>query len=206
MRLIADNLACERGGRLVFTGLTFSLSAGDMLELRGANGSGKTTLLRLIAGLCDPAGGTLRLDPAPDDLTIGQVSHLIAHQDALKPALTVAENLAFWSAFLGGGLKGEDVEAGLAAFGLEPLRHTAAALLSAGQKHRASLSRLKLVHRALWLLDEPSLGLDARSVARLTGHIEDHLRAGGMVIATTHVDLGIAGARVFDLDGKGKTG
>jgi heme exporter protein A len=195
MKLVADNLACERGGRMVFHGLGFSLESGQLALLKGPNGSGKTSLLRLIAGLAEPAAGTLTLEGASGDLTPGQRAHLVQHLDAVKAALTVEENLAFWSDFLGGG----DVEAALAAFALERLRATPAAYLSAGQRRRLSLSRLALVPRPLWLLDEPSVGLDAASLVRLKSQILTQLAMGGLVVASSHVDIGVAASVEIDL-------
>jgi heme exporter protein A len=186
MRLSGENLTCERGGRSVFTGVRFSVSAGRMLQLTGPNGSGKSSLLRLIAGLNETAEGSLTLESGSADLTIGQQAHLIAHQEAVKSALTVHENLAFWRDFLGGG----DIAGALAAFDLARLSSYPAGLLSAGQKRRLALARLVLVPRVLWLLDEPTVGLDQASLARLVQVMAGHLGKGGMIIAATHVPLG----------------
>jgi heme exporter protein A len=195
MKLKADNLICERGGRIVFSGLSFGLEAGQFLLLKGPNGSGKTSLLRLIAGFAEPAGGSLMLDDGHVGLTVGQHCHLVQHQDAVKSALSVEENLAFWGGFLGGG----DIEAGLRAFALDHLRATSAAFLSAGQRRRLALSRLALVPRPLWLLDEPSVGLDAASLERLKALIVGQVDRGGMVIASTHVDIGVPASAEIDL-------
>jgi heme exporter protein A len=197
MRLVAQDLACERGGRLVFGGVSFSVEAGQLMQLTGANGAGKSSLLRLIAGLADRTGGQLSLEGAdPEELTIGQRAHLIGHLDAIKPALTVKENLQFWDGFLGGG----DVEAAISAFALEPLAGYPAQYLSAGQKRRLALSRLALIPRVLWLLDEPTVGLDQASQERLHGLLDRHLRANGLVIAATHVPLPVAAHVTFNLD------
>ena len=187
MELTAAHLTCERGGRTVFRDVGLSLKAGELLQLTGPNGSGKSSLLRLIAGLNEAAEGTLALDGGHADLAIGQQAHLIAHQEAVKAALTVFENLAFWRDFLGGG----DVAAALAAFDLSRLSTFPAGLLSAGQKRRLALARLVLVRRVLWLLDEPTVGLDAASQERLAGVMAAHLGKGGMIIAATHVPLGL---------------
>ena len=198
MKLTGENLACRRGGRLVFSGLSFEVSSGEMLVLRGPNGAGKTSLLRLIAGLSPPAGGRLSLEGGDGDAGVGQQSHYIAHQNASKPQLTVAENLRFWAQFHGG--RDERVYAALEAMDLERLAGYAAALLSAGQKRRLALARLALVERPVWLLDEPTVGLDTASVARLRALMEAHLEGGGLVIATTHIDLGMARARFFEFE------
>lgn len=194
MKLVGKDLTCERGQRVVFKGLDFAVDAGEILVLKGPNGAGKTSLLRLIAGLIEPALGHLELIGGHQDISIGQQCHLVAHQSAVKPSLTVRENLAFWSDFLGGG----DIETSLDAFALRPLAEFSAALLSAGQLRRLTLSRLKLVPRVLWLLDEPTVGLDANSTGNLRAAMHDQLDQGGIIIATTHVDLGMPKARTFD--------
>lgn len=187
MKLQGDNLQCDRGGRTVFNGVSFAIAAGQLMQLMGPNGSGKSSLLRLIAGLNEAAQGALSFSGGGEDLTIGQQAHYIAHQEAVKAALTVGENLAFWRDFLGGG----DVEAAMAAFGLARLSHYPAGLLSAGQKRRLALARLALVPRVLWLLDEPTVGLDAASQEKLASAMRVHLERGGLIIAATHVALGI---------------
>lgn len=194
MELVAADLVCERGGREVFAGVGFGVASGEMLELRGPNGAGKTSLLRMVAGLNEPAGGALRLDGACDDTPIAAHCHFIGHQEAFKPALTVYENLCFWRDFFGGG----DVEAALSAFSLDRLADYSAALLSAGQKRRLALGRLVMIDRPVWLLDEPTVGLDKASVAQLQALMRRHLDADGIIIATTHIDLGMKDARVFD--------
>lgn len=186
MLLTADNLSCERGGRTVFRGVSFSLGSGALMQLTGPNGSGKSSLLRMVAGLNGAASGRLSLDGGHEDLTIGQQAHYIAHQEAVKPALTVHENLAFWRDFMGGG----DVDAALAAFDLTRLSSYPAGLLSAGQKRRLALARLVLLPRVLWLLDEPTVGLDTASLGRLVAVMAGQLARGGMIIAATHVPLG----------------
>ncbi len=173
---------------MVFTDVNFALASGQLLELRGPNGAGKSSLLRLVAGLGDPAAGSLALIGGSVDLAIGQQAHYAAHQEAIKSPLTVAENLKFWGDFLGGG----DLDAALASFDLEGLAEYPAALLSAGQKRRLSLSRLALVPRLLWLLDEPTLGLDAASLDRLMKLLRGHLSGGGLALVATHVALALS--------------
>lgn len=197
MQLTATGLACERGGRIVFRGVSFTLRAGEMLQLTGPNGSGKSSLLRLVAGLAAAQAGGVALTGGAPDLAIAQQAHLIAHQEAVKTALSVRENLAFWRDFLGGG----DVAAALAAMDLARLADYAAGLLSAGQKRRLALARLALTPRLLWLLDEPTVGLDAASQARFAEVMELHLRKGGMIIAATHVPLGREPDTRLDLAG-----
>lgn len=195
MRLIGERLACKRGERAVFAGLDFVLGEAELLVLTGANGSGKTSLLRMIAGLIEPEAGRLALEGGAPDLTLAQHCHFIAHQDALKPGLTARENLAFWGDFLGAG----KVEQALAAFELTAIAGLPAGVLSAGQKRRLALSRLALVHRPLWLLDEPAVGLDRASEDRLTALMAGHLRAGGLIVAATHSDIGLEASRSIDL-------
>jgi len=197
MILTADNLACDRGGRTVFRGLGFVLAEGQLMQLTGPNGSGKSTLLRLIAGLNEASAGTLVLAGGHPELAIGQQAHYIAHQEAVKTALTVSENLEFWRDFLGGG----DVAAALAAFALTRFAAFQSGLLSAGQKRRLALARLVLIQRRLWLLDEPTVGLDAASLQSLVTVMDRHLAAGGMIIAATHVPLGREPDLRLDLGG-----
>jgi heme exporter protein A len=195
MRLIGEQLACRRGDRMVFAGLDFELGEGKLLVLRGSNGTGKTSLLRMIAGLIEPAAGRFELQGGQPDLSIGQQCHLIAHQDALKPALTVDENLSFWGDFLGKA----DVDSALAAFDLAALAGLQAGLLSAGQKRRLALSRLALTERPLWLLDEPTVGLDRASQKRLSALMAAHLDRGKLMIVATHVEIGLAASYSIDL-------
>lgn len=196
MELSGQQLACERGGRLVFSGLSFHVEAGGLLLLRGPNGAGKTSLLRMLAGLIEPARGAIVVKGGEAGLPLAQQCHFVAHQEALKPALTVEENLAFWARFLGGG----DVRRGLDAFELAALADLPAALLSAGQRRRLALSRLALLHRPVWLMDEPTNALDAVSQVRLARVMGEHLERGGIIVAATHVDLVLKATRVLDFD------
>ena len=198
MELHAKNLTLERGGRIVFRNVSLSLGKGQLMQLTGPNGSGKSSLLRLIAGLNEAQDGTITLEGGGEELTIGQQAHYLAHQEPVKSALSVAENLGFWRDFLGGG----DVNEALAAFDLARLASYPAGLLSAGQKRRLALARLVLVPRALWLLDEPTVGLDAASLTRLTHVMERQLAQGGLIIAATHVALGLEPGKRLDLGGQ----
>jgi heme exporter protein A len=159
------------------------VGAGELLAVIGPNGAGKSTLLRLVAGLLRPAAGTVALDPAEED--IAARIHYLGHLDALKPGLTVRQNLAFWQRLWGGG----DLEAALAAVGLEALGDLHASVLSAGQRRRVALARLLVAPRPVWLLDEPATALDAGAEAGLGRLIAGHLAGGGLVIAATHRDL-----------------
>lgn len=186
MELKAQDLTCERGGRIVFRNVSLSLKPGQLMQLTGPNGSGKSSLLRLIAGLNEAQVGSVTLEGGEADLTIGQQAHYVAHQEPVKSALGVSENLIFWRDFLGGG----NVDDALEAFDLSRLASYPAGLLSAGQKRRLALARIVLVPRVLWLLDEPTVGLDTSSLDRFVKVMAAQLDQGGMIIAATHVPLG----------------
>lgn len=187
MRLIGGDLTCERGGRGVFSGVGFAVPAGRALVVTGPNGAGKSSLLRLIAGLVTPVAGTLALEGADGDLSVGQQCHYFGHLDALKPALTVQENLGFWRDFFEAPA-GSTTDA-LQAVGLERLAAMPAAYLSAGQRRRLSFARLLVSYRPVWLLDEPTSALDAASQDRLVAIVAAHLAEGGIVVAATHAPL-----------------
>lgn len=197
MQLTGDNLACSRGGREVFSGLNFSLAGTEALAVTGPNGAGKSSLLRLIAGLVRVAGGELSLAGGDPEATIAEQAHYLGHQDALKPALSVAENLQFWARFLGAG--GIDAGPALEAVGLAPLTSLPAGYLSAGQRRRLSIARLVAVKRPIWLLDEPTSALDAAAQQRLAGLMRAHLEGGGMILAATHGPIGLDSARELRL-------
>ena len=189
MRLSGRGVTCVRGGRVVFAGLDFEASAGEVLAVTGANGTGKTSLLRLIAGLLIPAEGTVALEGADAELTLPEQAHYLGHRDALKPALSVMENLSFWRDFLGG--EAHDAGQSLASVGLDHAAHLPAAYLSAGQRRRLSLARLLTVRRPVWLLDEPTAALDVAGQELFAGLMRDHVARGGLIVAATHGPLGI---------------
>ncbi|MDF0584872.1 heme ABC exporter ATP-binding protein CcmA [Bradyrhizobium yuanmingense] len=189
MRLSGHGLRCVRGGREVFAGLDFAAGSGEAVAVMGRNGSGKTSLLRLIAGLLVPAGGTIALKGGDGELTLAEQCHYLGHRDALKPALSVAENLTFWADFLGG--ERFDAAESLAKVGLDHATHLPAGFLSAGQRRRLSLARLLTVRRPVWLLDEPTNALDVAGQDMFAGLMREHLAAGGMIVAATHAPLGI---------------
>ena len=190
MRLWGREVRCVRGGREVFSGLSFEVSAGEALALTGRNGSGKTSLLRLIAGLLAAAGGVIAFEGADAELTLPEQAHYLGHRDAAKPALSVAENLAFWRDFLGG--EAADASKSLAAVGLDHTAHLSAAYLSAGQRRRLSIARLLVARRPIWLLDEPASALDAAGQGLFASLMAGHLAGGGLIIAATHTPLGLA--------------
>jgi heme exporter protein A len=196
MRLSGSDLACFRGGRQVFAGLSFAVEAGQALVVLGPNGVGKSSLLRLVAGLVPRSGGTLGLDGGDPELTIGEQAHYLGHQDALKPSLTVGENLAFWSRYLGSR---EGTQAALTAVGLEGIAQLPAAYLSAGQRRRLSIARLIAVKRPIWLLDEPTSALDTSAQAQLAGYMGAHLAGGGLIVAAAHGPIGLAAAKELRL-------
>ena len=198
MRLSGANLACHRGGRDVFVGLSFSVATGELLAITGRNGAGKSSLLRTIAALVRLTDGTLSLDGGDAELTIAEQAHYLGHQDALKPSLSVAENLRFWAGFF--GQKPVAVAAPLEAVGLDALIDLPAAYLSAGQRRRLSIARLLAVKRPIWLLDEPMSTLDGAAQERLVGFMRAHLADGGLILAATHGPLGLGATQELRLD------
>ena len=198
MRLSAIDLACRRGGRDVFDGISFSVTNGEGLIVAGRNGAGKSSLLRMVAGLLRIAGGRLALEGGDSELTIGEQAHYLGHQDALKPSLSVGENLRFWSGFF--GVSSANIGSALTAVGLDSLADLPAAYLSAGQRRRLSIARLLAVKRPIWLLDEPTSALDAAAQERLREFMRAHLAGGGLILAATHGPIGLDGARELRLD------
>lgn len=208
LKLAVSKLAVNRGGRRVVDSLSFDLKSGNGLELVGPNGSGKTTLIRAIAGLIQSVSGNvaladtaLRDDPEPPLLR--EAVHYVGHTDALKPALSAFENLHFWQRYLDGALRhgsaDETVMFALDTMRLGALSDVPAGYLSAGQKRRLGLARLLVADRPLWLLDEPSVSLDVASVAELAALADAHVARGGLLIAATHVPLGMSLSARLDL-------
>jgi len=202
-RFAAHELSCRRGGRRVFDGLSFSLGTGQALILRGANGTGKSSLLRVLAGLLEAASGALTWEGASlqdDPDAHRQRLHYLGHADPIKPVLTVTENLMFWAELGEAGPGPDRLNHALETFDLVHLRDLPARFLSAGQKRRLNLARLLAAERPLWLLDEPTTALDQASSAQVAQAIEAHCMAGGMVIASTHLELGLKSAETLSLD------
>jgi heme exporter protein A len=194
-------LACRRGERLVFEGLDFALASGGALLLTGPNGSGKSSLLRLMAGLTPPLAGALAWDGSPiaEDPALHRARlHFIGHQDALKPVLTVAETLGFNAALR--EAPRDRVLPALQKFHLEALADWPCRVLSAGQRRRLALARLLASPAPLWLLDEPTTGLDEASTKDLLAAIAEHRSSGGMVVIATHLPLPLAGAATLSLE------
>jgi heme exporter protein A len=192
-------LACIRSDRIVFAGLDFAVSPGDALVLSGPNGSGKSSLLRLMAGVAAPAAGEINWQSRPvrdDPERFFAAMHYVGHRDAVKPALTVRENLSFHAALRRGEAQ---IDAALDQVGLSALADLPARLLSAGQTRRLTLARILATPAPLWLLDEPTIALDYRSVDRIISAIADHRAGGGIVVASTNVPLGIDDAKTVDM-------
>lgn len=192
-RFRGRSITCFRGERFVFEALDFAVETGGALILKGANGTGKSSLIRIMAGLLDPFGGALDWNGEPvagarEDHAARL--HYVGFQDAIKPVLTVRENLAFWA-----GLRGSDGGTGpaLETVGLGHLADTPAQFLSSGQRRRLSLSRLLASPADLWLLDEPTVGLDTNGIAMLEALIAAHRDGGGMVILATHQPMQTGG-------------
>lgn len=187
MELQVSDVAVARGGVAVLEGAEFTAAAGEVLILRGPNGIGKTTLLRALAGLQPLLAG--RVSAPPEAITFA------GHADGLKSTLTTAENLRFWAKIHGH----DEIGPALAAMNLEKLVDRPAQNLSAGQKRRLGLARLAVTKRPIWLLDEPTVSLDAASVALFAALVRGHLETGGIAVIATHIDLGLSEARRLDL-------
>ncbi len=181
MTLTVTDLAITRGGIPVLEGLSFTLSAGKALILRGPNGIGKTTLLRTLAGLQPPLQG--RIEGAEDQIAYA------SHSDGLKPTLTVVENLNFWASVFGT----QGIQPALDAFALNDLADRHAGNLSAGQKRRLGLARMLVTGRPIWMLDEPTVSLDQNAVKMFADAVRTHLGQGGSALIATHIDLGLDG-------------
>jgi heme exporter protein A len=190
VRISASNLGCVRGSREIFRNVNFNLASGGALAVLGPNGAGKSSLLRMMAGLLRIDSGQLALEGGDAELTIPEQAHYLGHQDALKPSLSVAENLGFWAGYLGNGRAG--LEESLEAVGLAGIRDLPAGYLSAGQRRRLSIARLLAVPRPIWLLDEAAAALDQAAQVRLIELMRGHLAGGGLILAATHAPLGLA--------------
>lgn len=192
--VLAQQIACLRGGRLVFAGVSFDVDPGQALVLRGRNGIGKSSLLRMIAGLVPLLEGQLEWRGKDNDMDPAQLCHYFGHLDAIKPVLSVAENLSFWRSYLaldaaGSTTTAMNTEDALDTVGIGALSGLPAGYLSAGQRRRLALARLLVAPRPVWLLDEPTSALDTDGQARLFEIVQAHINAGGLVIAATHTDL-----------------
>jgi heme exporter protein A len=197
--LVVSGIACQRGERLLFSGLSFKAFGGEIVWVRGANGQGKTTLLRTLAGLSAPAAGTI----ARQGSATAWKQVYLAHANALKDDLSVTESLRFLLRLDGAEPSVERVDAALARFGLASRRDAPVRTLSQGQRRRVALARLAAGDEpALWLLDEPYDALDAAGIATLDALLAAHARRGGAVVLTSHQPLAITEPRpvVVQLD------
>ena len=196
MRLHAWDLALERGGRRLFAGLSLTVEQGDALIVTGPNGAGKSSLLRALCGFLPLSAGGFALEGGDDERTLGEQAHYLGHADALKSALTAGENLVFWAGALGGAMAPprarETALAALRRVGLVHVVDFPVRALSAGQKRRVAIARLLVAERPVWLLDEPTTALDAGARQAFAAIVQDYLDGGGILVAATHGDLGIA--------------
>ena len=194
LRLRVERLCVDRGGRHVLENVGFSLNGGEAMIVTGPNGAGKSTLLRAIAGLLPYIGGDILFEGAQAGVDLAQQTHYLAHADGMKSALTVEENLDFWTGFLSGvqDPRSITIPEALELVGLSHAAHAPFGVLSAGQKRRAALGRLLVAFRPLWLLDEPLTAVDHGARERFARVMSEHCARGGLIIATTHEPLGLA--------------
>lgn len=197
MRLNAENLAGERGGETVFSNIRFSLQDGEVLVITGPNGAGKSTLLRVVAGLLPLAAGAIDFAGDEEFSELASSLHYLGHQNAMKTALTVDENLTFWQRFC--GKPHLEIGEALEMVGLEAVRSLPYGYLSTGQKRRISIAKLLVSYRPVWLLDEPTAGLDKASEAQLAALMRAHCEDGGLIIAATHLPLGLSSAQTLEM-------
>ncbi len=203
MRLNAQGLAARRGEDLLFSDISFNLTAGDSLILTGRNGSGKSTLLRAVAGLLHLDAGRITWTGPGDKSRPAEVCHYLGHRNAMKPEMTVAENLSFWKTFFGDftGGTGASVPEAAEMVGLGGITHLPFGYLSAGQQRRMAFAKLLVAHRPVWILDEPTAALDSRAEQTFTDLIKRHLQAGGLLLAATHQPLGLENTQELRMAG-----
>jgi len=197
-----SNLACRRGGRLLFSGMDLSLTEGDAAVVTGPNGSGKSSLLRLIAGLIQPLQGQIHWE-GQNALKFSDnfrsALRYVGHSDGLQPVLSVLENLKYWSQLYGSSQDLEKLNRGLESVGLFDLSELPARVLSAGQRRRLALARAIATEGRLWLLDEPSVALDRQSINRIETAISEFRASGGIVIASTNAPLNLSDCKVLNI-------
>ena len=205
MKLVVEKLAVERGGRAVFTGLSFVVEAGTLLRVTGANGAGKTTLLRMLAGLAAASDGSAVWHRPDGIVSSAAAACFVGHTHAFNDALTVRENLTYAAALAGTDAASEDVAVALDAFGVKPMMNRSFGTLSQGQRKRCSLARLRLDSNAgqrggrAWLLDEPFVALDTATQAQLASIISAELAAGGLVVYSSHQAVDIRAANTQEI-------
>ncbi|MDH6267723.1 heme exporter protein A [Rhizobium sp. SG_E_25_P2] len=205
MRLEAREIAANRGGERLFSAVSFELTSGESLILKGKNGSGKSTLIRTIAGLLPLEEGevTLTLESGAIAPRVAEACHYLGHRNAMKKELTVEENLQFWKSFFGNyhGGSGMEIDEAADALGLIGLLHLPFGYLSAGQQRRMAMAKLLTAWRPVWLLDEPTAALDSQSEEIFADLMKTHLDKGGMIIAATHQPLGLENAQQLVMTG-----
>ena len=192
MRLIVENLTCVRGHHVVLRELSFVTRGGTGLILTGPNGSGKTTLLRTVAGFLRPQTGRVFLEDSDSERTLTEQLHYVGHLDGIKSSLTVYENLIFWHRYFVAATSEARIKEALDLLGLWELADIPGGYLSAGQRRRLSLARLLVAERSIWLLDEPTVALDAASQVLLNELLNNHIKSGGMALVATHLPLAIS--------------
>lgn len=203
MKLTVENLEVVRGEDLILSGLSFETSSGKALVIRGPNGTGKSTLLRAVAGLLPLEGGTVSIDDPSGEFSgfpVSELAHYLGHENAMKPAMTVGHNLKFWQDFA--GQPHLDVAEALEMVGLGGLDAVPFGHLSTGQRRRSAIARMLVSYRPIWLLDEPTSGLDAASEAQFAALMQTHLEDDGLILAATHIPLGLENASELFLEGQ----
>lgn len=204
MKLVADKITVLRGEDVVLSNLSFCVETGSALVLTGENGTGKSTLLRAVAGLLPIESGALRLDDKSDEFgeaTLAELSHYLGHDNAMKGAMSVGENLHFWQEFAGQAFY--SVEEALDMVGLDGLASIPFSHLSTGMRRRASVARMLVSYRPIWLLDEPTSGMDKASQNQFAELMTAHLEDDGIIVAATHMPLGLENTSDLILDGSG---
>lgn len=210
MKFEATDIGVDRGARRVVEGVSFCLSNGEAMIVTGENGSGKSTLLRALSGLLPLAKGSLHFDllveGSDDPLIIREQIHYLGHQNAMKASLTVRENLSFWQGFTTSGDKsggydsvGLSVEEALDFVELPQTIDLPFGYLSTGMRRRVSIAKLLINEKPIWIVDEPTAGLDAKSSEMFSGLTQDHCENGGILIAATHLPLGVSGAKTLEI-------
>ena len=199
MKLVVTDLAADRGSGPIFEAVAFALADGEGLLVTGPNGAGKSTLVRAIAGLLRPSAGTASLEETDDWPDVPSASHYLGPINAMKPALSVFENLSFWQDFC--GRPALDIDEALDRIGLQHTRDLPFSYLSTGQRRRVSIAKLLVSHRPVWLLDEPTSGLDAASELHFAELVREHMEAGGIVVAATHLPIRVDGMKRLEFGG-----
>ena len=194
--LEGKDIACERGGRALFSHLNFMLRDGELLQVQGANGSGKTSLLRMVCGLTPPAEGEIcweGTEIAEQGETFRENLLYLGHHNAIQESLSARENLSATAALAGVALNDDEAGDALRRIGLRGREDFPSRFLSQGQKRRVALARLMWSKARLWVLDEPFVALDAAALTLLAETIAGHLARGGLALLTSHQDVAIAG-------------